>query len=37
MKKRKYKIIRNNRHIFAIKEIGNKGYINSKVKRMKRR
>lgn len=37
MKKKKYKIMKNNRHIYAIKELGNKGYFNSKVKRMKRR
>ena len=34
MKKKKYKIIRNNRHIYAIKELGNKGYWNNKVKRL---
>lgn len=28
MKKKKYKLIKNNRHIFAIKKIGNKGYRN---------
>lgn len=37
MKKKKYKIMKNNRHIYAIKELGNKGYINNKTKRMKRR
>lgn len=36
MKKKKYKIIKNNKHIYAIKQLGNKGYYNSK-KRMKRR
>ena len=25
MKKKKYKIIRNNRYIYAVKELGNKG------------
>lgn len=35
MKKKKYKIIRNNRHIFAIKEVGNKGYTNKKIKKVK--
>ena len=34
MKKRKYKIIRNNRNIYAIKYLGNKGYFNNKVKRL---
>ena len=36
MKKKKYKVIRNNRHIYAItiKELGNKGYFNNKVKRL---
>ena len=34
MKKKKYKIIRNNRHIYAVKELGNKGYWNNKVKRL---
>lgn len=37
MKKEKYKIMKNNRHIYAVKKLGNKGYINSKVKKMKRR
>lgn len=34
MKKKKYKVIRNNRNIYAIKELGNKGYWNNKVKRL---
>ena len=34
MKKKKYKIIRNNRNIYAIKYLGNKGYFNNKVKRL---
>ena len=34
MKKEKYKIIKNNRHIYAVKELGNKGYWNNKVKRL---
>ena len=34
MKKKKYKVIRNNRHIYAVKELGNKGYFNNKVKRL---
>jgi len=34
MKKKKYKIIRNNRNIYAIKYLGNKGYWNNKVKRL---
>ncbi len=34
MKKKKYKIIRNNRHIYAVKELGNKDYWNNKVKRL---
>ena len=34
MKKKKYKIIRNNRHIYAVKESGNKGYWNNKIKRL---
>ena len=34
MKKKKYKIIRNNRNIYAVKELGNKGYWNNKVKRL---
>lgn len=37
MKKKKYKIMRNNRFVYGVKELGNKGYINSKVKKMKRR
>lgn len=36
MKKKKYKIIKNNRHVYAVKECSNKNYYNSK-KRMKRR
>lgn len=36
MKKKKYKIIRNNRHIYAIKEVGNKDYIN-KTKLLKKK
>lgn len=35
MKKKKHKIIRNNRHIYAVKELGNKGYCNSKIKRLR--
>lgn len=34
MKKKKYKIIRNNRYIYAVKELGNKGYWNNKIKRL---
>lgn len=34
MKKKKYKIIRSNRNIYAVKELGNKGYWNNKVKRL---
>lgn len=34
MKKKRYKIIRNNRHVYAVKELGNKEYCNSKVKRL---
>lgn len=34
MKNKKYKIIRNNRYIYAVKELGNKGYWNNKVKRL---
>lgn len=34
---KKYKIIRNNRHIYAVKRLGNKGYWNNKVKRLVRR
>ena len=34
MKKKKYKIIKNNRNIYAVKELGNKGYFNNKVKRL---
>ena len=34
MKKKKYKIIRNNRYIYAVKEFGNKGYWNNKIKRL---
>lgn len=34
MKKEKYKIIKNNRHIYAVKELGNKGYWNNKIKRL---
>lgn len=34
MKKKKYKIIRNNRHIYAVKELSSKGYFNNKVKRL---
>ena len=37
MKSKKYKIIRNNKYIYAVKKLGNKGYINSKFKKMKRR
>ncbi len=36
MKKKKYKIIKNNKFVYGVKELGNKGYYNSK-KRMKRR
>ena len=34
MKKKKYKVIKNNRYIYAIKELGNKGYFNNKVKKL---
>lgn len=34
MKKKKYKIIRSNRNIYAVKELGNKGYWNNKHKRL---
>ena len=34
MKKKKYKIIKNNKNIYAIKELGSKGYQNNKAKRM---
>lgn len=36
MKKKKYKIIKNNKCVYAIKELGNKGYYNTK-KRVKRK
>ena len=32
---KKYKIIKNNRHVYAIKRLGNKGYNNSKVRRIR--
>ena len=28
---KKYKVIRNNKHIYAVKEVGNKGYKNNKI------
>lgn len=34
MKKKKYKVIKNNRYIYAIKELGSKGYFNNKIKRL---
>lgn len=32
---RKYKIIRNNKHVYAVKVLGSKGYRNSKIRRLK--
>ena len=32
---KKYKIIKNNKHIYAVKRIGSRGYYNSKVRRLK--
>lgn len=34
MKKKKYKIIKNNRYIYGVRELGPKGYRNNKVKRL---
>ena len=37
IKRKKYKVIRNNRHVYAVKKMSNKGYINSQIKRIKRK
>lgn len=35
MKKKKYKIMKNNKYIYGVKELGNKGYFNKKVLKKK--
>lgn len=34
MKKKKYKIIKNNRYIYGVRELGPKGYKNNRPKRL---